>query len=493
MFELSYFIHSGKQHGITKETVQWVKESDLDLLFVPDGGSGDFESHKELRDVNVLVCVLDHHESDGGCSLNALVVNSLLSPEYINKQFSGVGIVYKTLQALDDEFGFNGADDYLDLSALGNIADVMDLTSPETRYYVYEGINNLKNEVLKELIFQNIGKWDKVNPTSLAFNVIPKINGLIRAGTQEEKIDLFEAMIGHGLEEIHENPKARTESNKTEVFLKKAVRQAKNAHARQNTAKKRWVNKIKEKIKEEGLENNIIIPIIFKKKDKFDNKLSGVIASSLTNFYQKPILILTEDADGMCRGSMRGFDSFTLETKSLLSSTGLFEYVQGHENAAGVAILKDNIPAIDERLKLLGVETVEFSHDEKTIEVDFELNANQLGRFVVDNVAGYQKYWGKGLEQPLFAIKDIEVDFSNVKISSGGAIKFEVNGVEFTQFSADKRFYDLVETDNNVTLTVVGTLGINEYMGKETHQCVINHFKITKVEDNTSNKYKFIF
>lgn len=491
-FILKYFIHEGKQHGVTEKATKWAIEEKINLLFVPDAGSTDFKEHKILRDNNIMAIILDHHEADR-YSKDAVVVNSQLSPEYTNKQFSGVGITFKFLQALDDFYGFEGANEYLDLVSSGNVADVMSMVEPETRYYVYEGIKNLRNEVLKELIFQFIGKWDKVNPHSLAFNVVPKINGLIRAGTQEEKQDLFEAMIGHRLEEIHENPKARSEANKQETFLKKAVRQAKNAHKRQNDSKKRWIGKIKDKVVNEGLQDHYILPIVFKKKDRFDKNLSGVIAGSLTDYFQKPILLMHEDEKGICRGSMRGFDPFSLETKTLLTQTGLFEYVQGHENAAGVAIHKDNIPKLNEALEKLGVTKKEFSQEHPIIEVDFELKQNQLGRFIVENIAEHQKYFGKGFEQPVFGIKDITVDFSKVKISDGGMIKFEVNGIEFTQFSADKRFYDLQETDNDVTLTVVGTMGINEFMGKTSHQFIIDHFEITKVEDNTNNKYKFIF
>lgn len=499
-FTIFYFIHSGKQHGITEEATQWALENELEILFVPDAGSSDFEQHKILRDNNIVTICLDHHESDGGCSLNAIVVNSQLSPDYSNKQFSGVGITYKFLQALDDEFGYEGADDYLDLVAVGNVGDSMEMTEPETRYYVYQGIQQLKNEVIREMIFQFTGKFEKVNPNSLAFDVVPKINGVIRAGTMEEKIDLFEAMVGHNLTDMHENPKARNAANKIESFLKKAVRQAKNAHGRQNSAKKKWIDKLKKKVVEGNLDKGHVVMIVLTKKDKFDNNLTGVIAGSLTDYYAKPVLIMTKNEEGLCTGSMRGYDHFTLDTKSLLEATGKFEWVKGHANAAGVCIHEDNIPEVNNALTNVLNELVQigaFKKSEKgsskLIPVDFVLKADQVSGFVVENVEKYIKYWGKGIEPPKFAVTDLTIDFSRVKISSGGKIDMEMNGVSYTQFTADTRFYDLQETHQDVTMNVVGTMNINEFFGKITKQFIISDFEIVKIEDNTKNKYKFIF
>lgn len=496
-----YFIHSGKQHGVTKEAAAWAIEQDLSILFVPDAGSDDFNSHKLLREANIMTIVLDHHESVG-CSLNAVVVNSQHSSDYSNKQFSGVGITYKFLQALDDEFGYEGADEYLDLVAVGNVGDSMEMTEPETRYYVYQGIQQLKNEVIREMIFQFTGKFEKVNPNSLAFDVVPKINGAIRAGSMEEKIELFEALVGHNLDEMHENPKARTEANKIETFLKRAVRQAKNAHGRQNSAKKKWIDKLKKKVVEGKLDQGHIVMIVLTKKDKFDNNLTGVIAGSLTEYYTKPVLIMTKNEEGFCTGSMRGYDQFTLDTKTLLEATGKFQWVKGHANAAGVCIHEDDIPEVNAALTEVLNELVKMGAFQKAengksakrdIPVDFVLKANQVSGFVVDDVEKYIKYWGKGIEAPKFAVTDLTIDFSKVKISTGGKIDMELNGVSYTQFTADTRFYDLQETDQNVTMNVVGTMSVNEFFGKVTKQFIISNFEIVSVEDNTKDKFKFIF
>ena len=142
--DLSYGIHTGKQHGITKD-IQI--PDDIDLLIVPDAGSNQFEEHKELKDKGIDIIILDHHEAEE-ITQDAIIVNNQLC-NYPNKQLSGVAIVYKFLQALDDETWNSMADDYLDLVALGLIGDSMKVTEMETKYLIEKGLSKIRNKQFK--------------------------------------------------------------------------------------------------------------------------------------------------------------------------------------------------------------------------------------------------------------------------------------------------------------------------------------------------------
>jgi len=125
--------------------------------------------------------------------------------------------------------------------------------------------------------------------------------------------------------------------------------------------------------------------------------------------------------------------------------------------------------------------------------VDFILDAGKFAGHIVEEVDKYSKYWSKGLEAPTFAITNVTADFEDVKITDNGMMSFELNGVSYKQFSADKEFIDLKGTTTFVTMDVIGTMGINEYMGKITKQFIIDEFIIKKKEDNSKTKYKFLF
>ena len=104
----------------------------MDLLIVPDAGSNDYKEHKILSDRGVEVIVLDHHEADK-ISTDAIIVNNQFH-NYPNKGLSGVGVVYKFCQVLDDTLGVKYADLFLDLVAIGLVGDMMSLLDFETKH-----------------------------------------------------------------------------------------------------------------------------------------------------------------------------------------------------------------------------------------------------------------------------------------------------------------------------------------------------------------------
>jgi single-stranded-DNA-specific exonuclease len=111
---------------------------------LPDAGSNDYEQHKYYYDKSVDILVLDHHECEHE-SKHAVVINNQLSANVSNKNGSGALVTYKFLKALDNIMFDNKTDNYLDLVALGNIADMMDLKEKETRYLCYLGMEKINN------------------------------------------------------------------------------------------------------------------------------------------------------------------------------------------------------------------------------------------------------------------------------------------------------------------------------------------------------------
>lgn len=109
-----YRIHDGKQHGLLLDTIP----ANVKLVIAPDSSSNDFEIHASLKEKGIDVLVLDHHEAEK-YSENACVINNQLSKNYFNKDLSGVGVVYKFCQYIDKIGGFNYANNFLDLVAVG--------------------------------------------------------------------------------------------------------------------------------------------------------------------------------------------------------------------------------------------------------------------------------------------------------------------------------------------------------------------------------------
>lgn len=110
----SYSFHSTKAHGINLELIP----QGTTLVVVPDASSNDYEIHEQLYNRGIDVIVLDHHHADK-VSEYACVVNNQLC-DYPTKSLSGVGIVYKFCQLMDEALAQPGfVDKFIDIVAIG--------------------------------------------------------------------------------------------------------------------------------------------------------------------------------------------------------------------------------------------------------------------------------------------------------------------------------------------------------------------------------------
>lgn len=166
--DITYSLHTAKQHGLSYDIE--IPE-DCNLLIVPDAGSNDVEQCKKLKEKGIDIIILDHHICDKE-NKYAIVVNNQLG-DYPNKNLCGAGVVYKFLQALDDELWESYADNMLDMVALANISDVMDMREYETRHLVDKGLNKIRSKLFKALIDkQSYSMNDIVNITYIKFTTI---------------------------------------------------------------------------------------------------------------------------------------------------------------------------------------------------------------------------------------------------------------------------------------------------------------------------------
>ena len=186
--EIYYYQNTDKKHGIVLDQLEpIIKNNNIEFLIIPDAGSNDVEQCKYLREnYNLDILILDHHiiEEDNPY---AVVINSH-DGQYPNNTLTGVGVTYKFCKEYDKLYGYNFADNYLDLVAVGEVADMEDVRNLETRYLCLKGCNNIRNEFLKELIvkqklYDSVDKIDNITMTDIGWKIAPPLNGTIRSGT----------------------------------------------------------------------------------------------------------------------------------------------------------------------------------------------------------------------------------------------------------------------------------------------------------------------
>lgn len=482
-----------KEHGLSLEDIE-VYAKEIDLIIIPDAGSGkeSVKVYKEIREkYNIPILVIDHHLI---CEdvLEYVTVINCQDGVYPNNTLSGVGVVHKFCLAYAKQYGVNEnvCNYYLDLVALGMIADSMDMRNLETRYYALEGLKeeNVHNLLIKELAIKNEEEM-KLGFTlnSVGWVIAPKMNGVIRYGKKEEQDDLFRALCGEKEDREYQPRRKNKNDPKPPIEIhslqKTMARVCTNVKQRQDKDVRSFMTLLdKEIIKKELDKNSVIIIDATNIVDK--KTITGLVANKLTEKYHRPVVILRSKDEENFGGSGRGYDKGTVENfNRFLQETGLFE-CEGHPSAFGVDLKKENLQEAIERcnqkLKLDDLITVH--------EVDYEVDANTLTPKAVMKVAESYKIWGKGIPEPIFAITNIEIAASKI-VGYGdnkGFIKFQYNNVDYIKKYCSKgEWEEMTLRDRNILgenkkilkMTVIGNFVLNEWDGQRFPQVKIKFFE----------------
>jgi len=478
--KITYGIPKGKEHGIR---VGEVPEG-TDLVVLIDSSTNDHNVHKELHNKGITTIVLDHHETDKEESPYAIVVNNQMSPN-ANLEHAAVGVVFKFIQALDDKLNLNYADDYLDLVAIGNIGDSRDMRDKELRYYVTQGLNNIKNLFIKAILddasYQTQGI---INIRAINYNLNPYLNACIRVGSQDEKELLFKALLSDGTEQVKYK-------DKMESIHKNAIRMLKRVRRQQNKLRDKSVELIEQKIKDKNLLDNKIL--IVDVSEILDKNLSGLVAGNLanSNHIKRPVMLLryTEDNKKL-GGSARGLNNSSItDFRKFVSESGCFEWATGHDNAFGALVTPEKLIEFNnyanEKLK-----DVEISAN--VYDVDFILSAKELNYSLLNTLHQYDDLWGKNIEQPLIAITNIEVEKRNIQLLGKykNTIKWTVNGIDYIKFFTNEdEWKSIVEYGEDgltgtLIMNVCGKASVNEFNGVKTGQLIIEDYQLIKEKTN---------
>ena len=484
---VTYSLHTKKQHGISEDVEI---PDDCELLIVPDAGSNDVEQCKELTEKGIDVIILDHHICDKQNDV-AIVVNNQMC-DYPNKNFCGAGIVYKFVKAVDEELWEDYADKMLDIVALGNISDVMDMRECETRYYVDLGLTKIISKLFKALIEkQSYSMNGVVNITSVQFYVTPILNAMIRVGSAEDKDLLFRAFIE--TDEVFKYKKRGETEESDEDIYTRAARLCYNAKNRQGKDVQKGVDAIDEVIKEKEIYKDKVMFINV--SDILGETLTGLVAIKIAEKYNRPCLLLRrqkarEDGSLYYGGSCRNFDNSPIESlKDFLDSTGTFEFVQGHDNAAGISIPRENvaksIEMCNERLS-----DIDF---QKCFNVDFDINASDLSVGFIKAIDEMKDIFGQGIKEPLVHIKNIPIWSESFFVIGKNSNSWKVindEGYAFVKFNVDVDKDEVLQIYNSNldreeeyslgSIDVVGTVSINNYNNILTPQIIIKDYIFSK-------------
>lgn len=470
---ITLHFHPAKEHGLSPDVMGREDLDTFDLIILPDAGTNDKAQLEKLMAMGIEVLVLDHHEIEEELNFeNTVIINNQRKDCSLNSNFSGVGVTYFFFKALVCKYNLPlNMDIFLDLVAVGTVADSMDVTDLEVRWYVEEGFKNIKNKLL-QTYFNEKEMYYK----TISWGIASLINAVIRYATQEEKEQIFYALSNQNLTKIIRKNKKK-KNKKTgkfdiiEVEMSEydiALDLAASIKAKQD----KDVKSLTDELLKRYCGQNIGMFVVGAET----KTINGLVANKVAEKIQKPVLIVSENY-GNYYGSARGYDKYMSNFKNWCEKTGLFEFCMGHSNAFGVSINQTNFVE-------LSIRSMSLKKQETIIEVD-AIYQGKPNRRDVERLELYKKVWCKNCEEPVFAIENVVVNKKDLKYSSG-SLRFFVNGTRFVKRGTTKEEYEMLINDKLKTtynLNILGKASIVDIYGKKYVEVDIDDYEILENVD----------
>lgn len=441
-FDLGY----GFQIGTIDEILL---QGPVDLIITVDNGITSFEAVKKAKELGIKVVITDHHEPGSELpEADAMINPKLLTCSYPDQNLAGVGVAFKLIQYL-----FHGKELdrrallYLDLVAIGTVADVMTLVG-ENRTIVKNGLKliNWKNaragiKAIKK-VFSIHGD---ITTYHLGFIYGPALNAQGRiCGIPDMAIELLTT-----------RNLIRAEAIATELFEINRERQ-------QITR-----NQLEEALEAIGATKKKFI--VYYKPDLHEG-IVGLIAGRVKEKYSVPTLILTSEKEvGLVKGSARSVLGFDIKKHLIDDCQDLLVKGGGHAMAAGVTLKVEDIPALQERLEgIAATYGDEIFQPDKGI--DFVVDPKEITLDLVDEIQELAPF-GSGFLAPVFKIKKFKVQRKIFMGTTKQHLKLvSEKGLEVVAFGQAETYLSSGEPS---IINPVGRPGKNEWMGKVTVQFTV--------------------
>ncbi|MDD5408055.1 MAG: single-stranded-DNA-specific exonuclease RecJ, partial [Candidatus Cloacimonas acidaminovorans] len=320
-------------YGLSLGSLDALRENGSSLIISVDCGVNAIEEINAINSMGMEIIITDHHNPKDELPPAFAIINPKLpGTKYPYEHLAGVGVAYKLLMAIYNNLGIDSAENklkYMDLVAVGTIADIVPLTS-ENRIFASIGLQHLiekKNLGLNALVQISGLNQKKLDTTDIVFGIAPRINAAGRMGSASVSVELListDEAKSMELAEIieHQNSLRQQEDQKT---FQEAC------------------DIIEKKYKDLQQTSCMVVS-----SDDWHPGVIGIVASKLVEKYYRPVIMISFK-DGFGSGSGRSVADFDLfealkQTEHNLHSFG------GHKYAVGLTIYQEYLDRFENEL-----------------------------------------------------------------------------------------------------------------------------------------------
>lgn len=398
--ETDYFVPNrfADGYGFHPPAVERAASFGAGLIITVDCGITSFEAAEAAREKGIGLVITDHHEPGDALPEALAVINPKLFAPSRSAGLSGAGTALRAVQALAakekalDPLGF------MDLAALGTLADSVPLVG-DNRVIVKEGLGALADprrpglRALKEV--SGVGKRE-LRAGLMAFTLIPRINA---AGRLADATEVVELML--------------TDSAKRAAEIALSL-------DRLNSERQRT----EEAVLEEALgivERRGHGPAIVLASEGWHEGVLGIVAAKLAETFNRPAFVLSIK-DGAAKGSARSVEGFDVHAALSKVRRRLLRF-GGHKQAAGLKLDIGELASFEREMGSLAEAHME--EFQPVLDIDAAVDLRDVTFSLVKELERLEPF-GYGNPEPVLGAR--ELDPVNPRVVGNNHLKVKLKG-----------------------------------------------------------------
>jgi len=457
-------------YGLTPEIVALAATRAPSLIVTVDNGVSSVAGVEAAREIGVPVLVTDHHLPGATLPRAAVIVNpNLPGSRFASPALAGVGVAFYLVAALARALGEESfrAAEYLDLVALGTVADMVPLDQ-NNRILVAQGIKRIRAgrcvAGIRALLETAGRHCEQLTAADLGFAVAPRLNAAGRLTDMSVGIACL-------LADEHQEAARLAGLLATLNVERRDIEQRMQLEAVELAAQ----------LRASAAEEAMGICLF---DESWHQGVVGLVAGRIKDRLHRPVIAFARAEDGSLRGSARSvpginirdaLDSVAAQRPDLIDKFG------GHAMAAGLTLREANLPAFKAAFAAEIAARADREAFSGAVYSDGPLSAAEL---CIDTAAALRSAgpWGQGFPEPVF---DGSFIVEEARIVGDKHMKMRLRlphagakGLEAIAFGYVGGASEDAGIGDGAAIQLVYRLEINEYRGVSQVQLNCQHLRL---------------
>ncbi len=387
-------------YGLSRALVDELAEQDCEFIITVDNGISSTTGVRRARELGMQVVITDHHlPPDELPSADAIVNPNLKNSQFGSPALAGVGVAFYLLTRVISQLKINidynhlSADSvnlsqYLDLVALGTVADVVTLDH-NNRILIEAGLKRLRHGVVIPglLALCEVAGCDhkRADAQMLAFMLAPRLNA---AGRLQDMGVGIELLLTDDVEKARRLAEELNSINKQRKAIQANMQDMADSV-------------IKSLQKADKLSSAICLY-----HRRWHQGVVGLLASKVKEYTQRPVVAFADEGEDSewVKGSARSIDGFHIRDALVAvdsNNPGLIQKFGGHAMAAGLTLKKDHMAEFKKQLCQVVEVSINKLPDGQQVLSDGAVPVEDLSLIMAQQLVDAGP-WGAGFEPPLF-------------------------------------------------------------------------------------------